>query len=98
MPERRGCPDRRPGGFSPSSECGKSLVCPGPPAIHPIRTFSMKNFCLSLFAALLIAVSFDPAPRSAARGVSVSPNIVISQIYGGGGNSASSQFANDFVE
>lgn len=29
---------------------------------------------------------------------SVSPNVVISQIYGGGGNSASSQFSNDFVE
>ena len=28
----------------------------------------------------------------------VSPNIVISQIYGGGGNGATSQYSNDFVE
>ena len=29
---------------------------------------------------------------------SVSPNIVVSQIYGGGGNAAGSQYSNDFVE
>lgn len=58
----------------------------------------MKKFYLCLLAVGLVAVSFTSTHKTGARGLFVSPNIVISQIYGGGGNSASSPFANDFVE
>lgn len=59
----------------------------------------------SIFAAIVFLLSlaaFGPIGRDVeARRqtpVMVSPNIVISQIYGGGGNVAGSQYTHDFVE
>ncbi len=58
----------------------------------------MKSFISSVFVLLAFAV-FGPAGKNveASRSALVSPNIVISQIYGGGGTTGS-QFTNDFVE
>jgi predicted extracellular nuclease len=51
----------------------------------------MRNASLALMAALLAAVAIAPAAFA------VSPDIVISQVYGGGGNSGA-PYTNDFVE
>ncbi len=48
--------------------------------------------------AILFAFGTKPSVTVGARQNLVSPNIVISQFYGGGGNAAGSQFTNDFVE
>jgi len=61
----------------------------------------MRRFSLFFAVFALISVAALSAGSSKAREVSapfVSPNIVISQIYGGGGNVAGSQFTHDFVE
>jgi|GEM_PF-4188887 len=61
----------------------------------------MRRFSLFFAVFALISVAALSADSSKAREVSapfVSPNIVISQIYGGGGNVAGSQFTHDFVE
>ncbi|MGB7070557.1 MAG: DNA/RNA non-specific endonuclease [Pyrinomonadaceae bacterium] len=59
----------------------------------------MKKCRFGLWAAAVISILFYlPAQRSTASAVVVSPNIVISQIYGGGGNGASSQYTHDYVE
>ncbi len=57
---------------------------------------------LTSVIVLLVLAAFGPtgyrveATRNTAA--MVSPNVVISQFYGGGGNTSSSQFTNDFVE
>ena len=56
-----------------------------PPRIH-------RSCRTALFAALLACAALPPA-----RLTGVSPSIVISQIYGGGGN-AGATFKNDFIE
>lgn len=65
----------------------------------------MKRF-YAVFIGLLAAASYfafgtNPNVQGEQKIISeaslVSPNIVISQFYGGGGNGATSQFANDFV-
>ncbi|MGQ0542137.1 MAG: DNA/RNA non-specific endonuclease [Blastocatellia bacterium] len=61
-----------------------------------MKRFYLGVFCLSLFAFFSV-----PTYRSSANLQEqsfVSPNIVISQIYGGGGNGATSPFSHDFVE
>ena len=65
----------------------------------------MKRFYAVFIGLLVAALSFafgtNPNVQSEQKIISeanlVSPNIVISQFYGGGGNGATSQFANDFV-
>lgn len=65
----------------------------------------MKRFHIVFIGLLLAAICFSFLNRSSVQSESkingeinfVSPNIVISQIYGGGGNGATSQFVNDFV-
>lgn len=61
-----------------------------------MKRFYIGVFCLSLFAYFSV-----PSYRSSVKSEEqsfVSPNIVISQIYGGGGNGATSPFSHDFVE
>lgn len=66
----------------------------------------MKKVYFSLAGLILLAVwcvsNFTASAQNEAlqtdEAILVSPNVVISQIYGGGGNGASSQYANDFVE
>jgi endonuclease G len=64
----------------------------------------MKKLYSGLTCILLLTVWFVSSFKTSAqaetseKAVFVSPNIVISQIYGGGGNNTSSQYTNDFVE
>lgn len=61
----------------------------------------MKRLHLVLFAIAVAAVYLSIDSHTGAKPLTspaVSPNIVISQIYGGGGNVAGSQFTHDFVE
>lgn len=58
----------------------------------------MKKFYLSLGSIVLLCLFAVNGARTNAKPAFVSPNIVISQIYGGGGNGATSPFVNDFVE
>jgi predicted extracellular nuclease len=53
----------------------------------------LKSFSLTLIIALLISL----APVFSYSAQAVSPDIVISQVYGGGGNSGAT-YTNDFVE
>ena len=61
--------------------------------MNPI--FKGVIFLLAIAAFLPVGRGVDATGKPAA---SVSPNIVISQIYGGGGNVAGSQYTHDFVE
>ena len=66
----------------------------------------MKKFYFGLAGIILLAVwcvsSFTTTAQietSPAEAVNlVSPNVVISQVYGGGGVAAASPFRNDFIE
>lgn len=61
----------------------------------------MRKFYFCLVALTLLSVWFAFSFKTEAQTEEanlVSPNLVISQIYGGGGNGATSQFTNDFVE
>lgn len=59
----------------------------------------MSHIALGSLMFLLAGGVFFNMPRCGAwTKTLVSPNIVISQVYGGGGNAAGSQFTNDFVE
>ena len=61
----------------------------------------MRKFYFSLVGLTLLSVWFAFSFKTKAQTDEinlVSPNIVISQIYGGGGNGVTSQFSNDFVE
>lgn len=66
----------------------------------------MKKFLFAFFSVFALVVwsifNFSTAAQNEVKEVGennlVSPNIVISQAYGGGGNGATSQFTNDFVE
>lgn len=59
----------------------------------------MKKFYVALTAlAFLAFLTASPSKQQARSANFVSPNIVISQIYGGGGNAAGSQYSHDFVE
>ena len=56
-------------------------------------------FCLVSLALLSVWFAFSFKTKAQTEEANlVSPNIVISQIYGGGGNGVTSQFTNDFVE
>ncbi|MGD9563167.1 MAG: DNA/RNA non-specific endonuclease [Pyrinomonadaceae bacterium] len=61
----------------------------------------MKSTIIFVLASLAL-IAFGPTSRNITAGpantAAVSPNIVISQIYGGGGNVSGSQYTNDFVE
>src|SRR5688500_4990048 len=65
----------------------------------------MKRFHFVFIGLLLTAICFSflissnvqSEPKINSKVSFVSPNIVISQIYGGGGNGATSQFSHDFV-
>src|SRR5512137_1852275 len=56
-----------------------------------------RRFVVSLLVVVAIVVSFVPfvAPQQVAQAVSTT--VVISQVYGGGGNSGAT-FKNDFIE
>lgn len=59
----------------------------------------MKSFVTAVVVLLALAGFGTVGGEVAAgRAAMVSPNIVISQIYGGGGNVAGSQYTHDFVE
>ncbi len=62
----------------------------------------MKKYLLSFVFLIVVGSSLTFNTGSTAQVVAdaemVSANIVISQIYGGGGNGATSQYQNDFVE
>lgn len=59
----------------------------------------MRKLYVCFFSLTLIAFYGVSMFKSEARNtIAVSPNIVISQIYGGGGVNASSQFTHDYVE
>ena len=51
-----------------------------------------RAFCSIFVATMAITTALTAAPTFA-----VSPNIVISQVYGGGGN-AGATYKNDFIE
>ncbi len=51
----------------------------------------MQRFSRALFLALITLIATPPTP------IAISPDVVISQVYGGGGN-AGATFTNDFIE
>ena len=55
--------------------------------------FFLTAFCFSF----IIKSNVQSEPKISSEASLVSPNIVISQIYGGGGNGGTSQFSHDFV-
>jgi hypothetical protein len=58
----------------------------------------MKRNAFNLFAAaLIVAVSISLLPARMQTARAISPDVVISQVYGGGGN-ASAPYQNDFIE
>lgn len=58
----------------------------------------MKKFYLSLGSVVLLALFCVNGARTNAKLAFVSPNIVISQFFGGGGVASASPYRNDFVE
>lgn len=58
----------------------------------------LRPYLFLLAAAALIAAAAASTARTGARELAVSQNIVISQVYGGGGNNGSSVYTHDFVE
>lgn len=58
----------------------------------------MKKFYISFASIILLALFSVSNVRTTANASFVSPNIVISQVYGGGGVAAASPFRNDFIE
>jgi uncharacterized protein len=64
----------------------------------------MKKFLLIFTAVAIVSAAFfyvrptdAQEDKQSAESQLVSPNIVIAQLYGGGGNNVASQFQNDFV-
>ena len=51
----------------------------------------MQRFSRVLFLALVTLIAASPTPHA------ISPDVVISQVYGGGGNTGAT-FTNDFIE
>lgn len=58
----------------------------------------MNKFYISLGSVFLLALFCVGSVKTTAEAAFVSPNIVISQFFGGGGVAAASPFRNDFVE
>ncbi|MEJ7849463.1 MAG: DNA/RNA non-specific endonuclease [Pyrinomonadaceae bacterium] len=58
----------------------------------------MKKFYISFASVILLALFSAGIVRTTASAAFVSPNIVISQVYGGGGVASASTFRNDFIE
>ena len=58
----------------------------------------MKKFYISFASVILLALFSAGNVRTTVNAAFVSPNIVISQVYGGGGVAAASPFRNDFIE
>lgn len=57
----------------------------------------MRKIFTAIFCAALTFAAVVATPAKSSRVAAVSPNLVIYQIYGGGGNSASSQYTHDYV-
>lgn len=58
----------------------------------------MNKFYISFATVILLAIFSVSNVNTTASAALVSPNIVISQVYGGGGVAAASPFRNDFIE
>jgi len=61
--------------------------------VQPVRATAANALVLSVFLVLLLVGALSTASAA----ISTSPNVVISQVYAGGGN-AGAGFKNDFVE
>jgi hypothetical protein len=77
--------------------CTKKLTCP----IIQNKEIVMKRTFPRLFAiAITLALVISFFPMQAQPAYAVSPDIVISQVYGGGGNTSApaATLKNDFIE